>query len=266
MAKLIRVHGTVGPAGPAGVAGTNGRDGRDGAQGPAGPKGDTGPQGPAGPQGPKGDTGPSGPAGGPQGPAGVDGKSAYQVAVANGYVGTEAAWLLSLKGATGAQGPQGIQGIQGAKGATGAQGIQGVKGATGATGPAGTFSISLTTNGLGTYPNVTLNNYTQGDFQYAVNGGFVVYSASIQFTSPQNTVTGTDIGLLYLPTNIQSGFPIQFTCFVPPECSKGGDGMAVAEISNGSVTLKGFSLANTTAKLTYVYMNTSYAIRASLPS
>lgn len=35
---------------------------------------------------------------------GVDGESAYDVAVANGFVGTEAAWLLSLKGADGSAG------------------------------------------------------------------------------------------------------------------------------------------------------------------
>lgn len=35
---------------------------------------------------------------------GVDGDSAYDVAVSNGFVGTEAAWLLSLKGANGSSG------------------------------------------------------------------------------------------------------------------------------------------------------------------
>ncbi|NVJ45732.1 MAG: collagen-like protein, partial [Cytophagia bacterium] len=49
----------------------------------------TGPQGPQGEQGPKGETGPQG----EQGPAGADGSSAYQVAVANGFAGTEAEWL-----------------------------------------------------------------------------------------------------------------------------------------------------------------------------
>jgi len=33
----------------------------------------------------------------PGGPAGPPGDSAYQIAVANGFVGNEAAWLLSLK-------------------------------------------------------------------------------------------------------------------------------------------------------------------------
>jgi len=35
---------------------------------------------------------------------GVDGKSAYQVAVSNGYVGTEAQWIMSLKGDKGEPG------------------------------------------------------------------------------------------------------------------------------------------------------------------
>lgn len=55
----------------------------------------------------------------------LKGLSAYEIAVKNGYSGTEEEWLASLKG------EQGIQGIQGE------QGIQGVKGDTGAVGPAG---------------------------------------------------------------------------------------------------------------------------------
>jgi len=81
-------------------------------------KGDTGAAGPAGAQGPKGDkgdTGAQGPAGadgqpglpGDNGADGQDGASAYEVAVANGFVGNEAAWLASLVGAQGPQGPSG---------------------------------------------------------------------------------------------------------------------------------------------------------------
>jgi hypothetical protein len=80
---------------------------------------------------------------GTQGPAGSDGASAYQVAVNNGFVGTEADWLNSLEGADGATGATGPQGPAGADGAVGAQGPQGIQGpagpagADGATGPAG---------------------------------------------------------------------------------------------------------------------------------
>jgi hypothetical protein len=99
-------------------------------------------------QGPKGDTGDQGPAGadgaaGPTGPAGADGLSAYEVAVAGGFTGTEAEWLASLvgpqgpKGDQGDQGPAGLQGETGPAGPQGPQGLQGEPGATGPAGPAG---------------------------------------------------------------------------------------------------------------------------------
>lgn len=44
---------------------------------------------------------------------GPEGKSAYQVALASGFVGTEAQWLLSLKGTNGTNGTNGNQGIDG---------------------------------------------------------------------------------------------------------------------------------------------------------
>ena len=69
-----------------------------------------------------------------KGENGIDGKSAYQLAVEKGFVGTETEWIASLKGETGPMGPQGIQGkigpqgLKGETGATGPQGIQGPKG------------------------------------------------------------------------------------------------------------------------------------------
>ena len=51
----------------------------------------------------KGDTGATGIQGVP-GNDGLDGESAYEVAVSNGFIGTEAEWLLSLKGAQGEAG------------------------------------------------------------------------------------------------------------------------------------------------------------------
>ena len=91
---------------------------------------------------------------GPEGPQGDDGKSAYQIAVDNGYVGTETAWIASLKGEkgdTGAQGPKGDKGADGTmtfadlteeqkeslRGPQGIQGEQGPKGETGDKGDAG---------------------------------------------------------------------------------------------------------------------------------
>jgi major tropism determinant Mtd-like protein/collagen triple helix repeat protein len=123
----------------------------EGVPGPKGDTGDTGPAGPTGATGPKGDTGATGVAGptgptGATGPSGADGESAYQIAVDNGFSGTESDWLTSLignTGATGATGPKGDPGDTGPAGATGATGPKGDKGdpgdtgATGPTGPAG---------------------------------------------------------------------------------------------------------------------------------
>lgn len=74
---------------------------------------------------------------------GDDGLSAYEVALANGFVGSEAAWLASLQGIQGIQGErglqgeQGIQGLKGDKGDTGETGPIGLTGPQGATGPQG---------------------------------------------------------------------------------------------------------------------------------
>lgn len=65
---------------------------------------------------------------------GSNGKSAYELAVENGYVGTLAQWLLSLQGEKGEKGEQGIQGLQGIQGVQGEQGIQGPKGDNGLNG------------------------------------------------------------------------------------------------------------------------------------
>lgn len=86
--------GQEGPAGPPGLQGPPGVPGADGLQGIQGEDGPQGPQGPDGIQGPAG----------PTGPTGAPGDSAYQVAVNNGFVGSEGAWLESLEGP---QGPPG---------------------------------------------------------------------------------------------------------------------------------------------------------------
>lgn len=68
---------------------------------------------------------------------GSDGASAYQIAVANGFEGTEQEWLESLRGPAGAQGPQGPQGETGPAGPQGYPGPQGEPGETGPQGPQG---------------------------------------------------------------------------------------------------------------------------------
>ena len=57
---------------------------------------------------------------------GADGKSAYEVAVENGYTGTVQEWLLSLKGQDGQDGQDGSNGQDGQNGADGQNGTNGV--------------------------------------------------------------------------------------------------------------------------------------------
>lgn len=68
---------------------------------------------------------------------GLDGASAYQIAVANGFVGTVQQWLLSLVGPQGPAGAIGPAGETGPAGPVGPQGLQGVAGPQGLVGPAG---------------------------------------------------------------------------------------------------------------------------------
>lgn len=123
-------------------------------------KGDKGDQGEVGPQGPQGEQGIQGIQGeqgvqGPQGEAGKDGKdgasgkSAYEIAVANGFVDGEEAWLESLKGEKGVdgkdgeQGPRGETGEQGPKGDPGQDGRDGVDGKDGQNGKDGKSAYEI---------------------------------------------------------------------------------------------------------------------------
>ena len=154
--------GAKGADGTAGTAGTAGKDGADGYSPSAkveqtstgatititdktgitsatvknGLKGDTGATGPAGQNGVDGAIGPQG-LKGDTGLTGAAGKSAYELAVAGGYTGTQTEWIASLKGPKGDTGATGATGPQGLKGDTGADGLKGLKGDTGAIGPQG---------------------------------------------------------------------------------------------------------------------------------
>ena len=109
-------------------------------------------KGEKGDKGDKGDTG----ATGESGADGADGKSAYQIALDNGFVGSQSEWLASLKGDKGDKGEkgdtgeQGIQGIQGEKGDTGVPGKDGKDGKNGITptiGANGNWYIGSTDTG-----------------------------------------------------------------------------------------------------------------------
>lgn len=80
--------------------------------------------------GEKGDKGDDG----AQGIQGEQGKSAFEIAVSDGFTGTQEEWLGSLKGDKGDKGDEGAQGLQGEQGLQGIQGIQGIQGEQGEKG------------------------------------------------------------------------------------------------------------------------------------
>ncbi len=89
-----------------------------------------------------------------------DGKSAYELAVEQGYVGTVDEWIASLKG------QDGEVGETGATGATGSRGLTGVKGDTGDTGLDNLY-----------------NCYTNYETETGYSGSFVEFCRAVLKTS-----------------------------------------------------------------------------------
>ena len=73
---------------------------------------------------------------------GKDGRSAYEIAIENGFVGTVAEWLESLKGRDGIDGKDGLPGKDGKDGADGLPGKDGTNGKDGRDGIDGKDGIS----------------------------------------------------------------------------------------------------------------------------
>jgi hypothetical protein len=245
----------VGPQGPAGPQGLIGATGATGAVGPQGATGATGSQGPIGLTGPVGATGPQGPIGltgatGAQGTAGTNGTnglSAYQIAVNNGFVGTEAQWLTSLQGPIGLTGAQGTAGTAGTNGTNGLSAyqiavnngfvgteaqwltsLQGPIGLTGAQGTAGTNG----TNGLSAYQIAVNNGFVGTEAQWLTSlQGPIGLTGATGATGPQGAtgVTGSQgpIGLTG-PAGSQG-----------PQGTAGTNGVGIVSTvsnSNGSIT------------------------------
>lgn len=104
---------------------------------------------------------------GVQGEAGL---SAYEVAVRDGFVGTEDEWLASLVGPTGPQGPSGATGPQGAQGQPGLPGTQGDLGGVFQYEQVQSSTVWQVDHNLGYYPNVTTvdsaGTRIEGDVSY----------------------------------------------------------------------------------------------------
>ncbi len=187
--------GSTGLPGPQGPKGTDGKDGSNGIDGKSafqlaldegytgklmdwlaslkGEKGDSGTSvstggvvGPPGPEGPKG-------ADGKDGSNGVNGKSAYELAVDNGYAGKLADWLASLEG------EKGDPGTNSSTGVAGLPGPQGPKGDTGPQGPAGTNPIEAPSPCLASdlQGNWSLNSNTKIVFDATNEVSFIMSPA-----------------------------------------------------------------------------------------
>lgn len=145
---------------------------------------------------------------------GASGASAYEIAVSNGYSGTETQWLASLVGATGPTGATGATGATGSTGASGTNGTNGAKGDTGDTGPAGPGVATGGTTGQyltkvdGTNYNTQWSTLDLSGKQDVVSGvssteiGYldgVTSAIQTQLNSKQATVSGvSDIEIGYL--------------------------------------------------------------------
>lgn len=140
-----------------------------------------------------------GPLQGPQGVQGIDGKSAYDVAVVNGFAGTEADWLLSLVGPTGVTG-DGIDSV--AK--TDTVGLVDTYTVTMTSGDTTTFTVTNGVDGLsvdhiaktsGTGAAGTVDVYTVwGDVAETINlGTFNVYNGYDGIASTVGSLVDVDL-------------------------------------------------------------------------
>lgn len=106
---------------------------------------------------------------------GTDGKSAYEIALDEGFTGTISQWITSLQGADGPQGIQGIQGIDGLQGNPGVDGQNGIGITSTVDNGNGTFTITYTNNSTFTTGDFTGPQGINGEsaYQIAVNNGFI---------------------------------------------------------------------------------------------
>lgn len=189
---LTQLKGEPGDPGPEGPRGEQGPQGPQGEPGEQGPKGDVGEQGPKGDKGDPGDPG-------PQGPKGADGASAYDLAVANGFSGTEEQWLASLVGAQGDKGDKGDPGPQGEPGPMGPQGPKGEQGPQGEPGPAGPAGAS----------GWTLDVYTSSEERHTslpiTDGSAYAFRPVLSLTAP--SLNPADIVLLIAQYEVSSNHP-----------------------------------------------------------
>lgn len=137
-----------------------------------------------------------------QGDPGANGLSAYDIAINNGFIGSEQDWLDSLEGPQGIQGEQGIQGIQGIQGEAGPAGvgIDNIVRTNGDGSPGTTDTYTITYSDL-TTSTFDVYNGADGQLNSVVAGDGI----DVDDTDPANPIVSTtlstqlaDIGSLFM--------------------------------------------------------------------
>lgn len=129
---------------------------------------------------------------GGQGEKGDPGDSAYQIAVKNGFTGSETEWLASLNGETGPQGPKGDTGPQGPKGDTGDTGPQGPQGETGPQGPKGDKGDKGDPGESGAAPTTATVSLTAAGWSLNSDGYYYQAAAVSGVTANSAVIVDTD--------------------------------------------------------------------------
>lgn len=157
------------------------------------------------------------------GSQGQQGDSAYQVAVANGFTGTEIEWLASLVGPQGKQGeigPAGPTGAKGDKGDTGPRGSTGPKGDTGEQGPQGPpceYELPIASQtilggvkigtGLAINAQGILSAKDQGFWNQGVHNGYTIFEFTLNDSLRIYLHPQLFMGTIPFGTNINFGAP-----------------------------------------------------------
>ena len=178
---LNSLKGLQGERGTDGIDGTNGNDGVDGTNGT-------------------------------NGIDGIDGKSAYEIAIENGFIGTEAEWIASLKGADGKDGKDGINGVDGTNGIDGENGYTPIKGTDYLT-PADIASLGINptviTDLTSTTQTTTLINNTE--CRYGTLTSLTItwttpdIHSAIAFTGGTGVVFSITAGVKIVGTDVTDG-------------------------------------------------------------
>lgn len=216
---------------PAGPSGKPGKDGSDGKQGPAGQPGQPGKDG-------------------------KDGQSAYQIAVTNGFSGSETDWLASLKGHDGhdgAQGPagkdgeRGPQGLPGADGQPGQPGKDGQNGKDGARGPV-IWQSSETVNSRGGLYEFAISQLTSQVVNVTPAAGDVIIAQTSAGSNVAFIIASQDGATAKIDSNV-----IRLTGDAGTDGAPGSNGHSVwmynASAANLSVSITGLMNYDSSSQL-----------------